>query len=201
VLRARRHAYLAVGWFWFLGMLLPTIGLVQVGVQGHADRYTYLPAIGLSIASVWGVAALLAGLRAPGLRRLATALAVLPLAAYGVAAAWQTRVWRDSETLFHYTLAVDPAVTLIRTSLASWHYQSGRPEQAIAELREVVTRQPGYAGGAYLLGVTYQLEGRLEEAIEQYRSAARLDPRNPRIRQRLDAALALQRGARARPAR
>jgi tetratricopeptide (TPR) repeat protein len=200
VLRALRYPYLAVGWFWFLGMLAPSIGLVQIGAHGYADRFTYLPAIGLSIATVWGVAALVAGVRAPGRHRLATALAMLPLAAYGVAAAWQTRVWRDSETLFRHTLAVQPAATLIRNSLASWYHVNGRPEQAIAEFREVVRRQPEYAEGAYMLGIAYQLEGRLEEATEQYRTAARLEPRKRKFRQRLEAVLALQRGARARPA-
>jgi hypothetical protein len=194
VLRARRHPHLAVGWLFFLGMLLPTTGIVQVGAQASADRYTYLPAIGVSLGAVWTVSEVIARVRAPALRRALSALAVVGLAGYGVAAFVQTRIWRDSETLYRHTLTVSPRATLIYFNLAAWLRQHGRADEAVAVYERAAARNPQDARAQYLLGVAYQLEGRLPEAIEQYRAAARLDPSNPKIRRRLQAALARQLG-------
>ena len=193
VLRARRDPYLAVGWFWFLGMLVPTIGIVQVGAQALADRYTYLPAIGLAVGMAWGVSEMIAGARTPAVRRLLSGVAVLGLAAYGVAAFAQTRIWRESETLYHHTLTVSPRATLIHLNLAALLNRQGRRDEAIEIYRTAAALNPSNARAPYLLGVAYQHQGRLAEAIEQYRTAARIDPQDPRPRERLAAALAQQR--------
>jgi hypothetical protein len=193
-LGARRRPYLAVGWLWFLVMLAPTLGIVQVGQQAFADRYTQLPSIGVCLAIVWAGAELLARVRTPALRRCLVAAAVLAFAAYAAAAFVQTRIWRDSETLYRHTLTVSPRATLIYFNLAAWLRQHGRADEAVAVYERAAARNPQDARAQYLLGVAYQLEGRLPEAIEQYRAAARLDPSNPKIRRRLQAALARQLG-------
>jgi hypothetical protein len=190
---ARRRPYLAVGWLWFLGMLVPTIGIVQVGAQSAADRYTYFPAIGLAVAIVWGVSELIAGARAPAMRRLLSAMAVLGLAAYGVAAFAQARIWRESETLYRHTLTVSPRATLIHLNLAALLNRQDRRDEAIEIYRTAAALNPNDARAPYLLGLAYQRQGRLAEAIEQYRIAARIDPKDPRPRKRLAAALARQR--------
>ena len=107
VLGARTHPYFLVGWLWYLGTLVPVIGFVQVGAQSHADRYTYLPQVGLAIAFSWGIADVAA--RVPR-RRLAAAgagtAAVLALAALGFTAWLQVHHWRDSIALFRRAVDV-----------------------------------------------------------------------------------------------
>jgi len=94
------------------------IGIAHVGRQALADRYTYLPMIGLDVALVWGVSEIFA--HVPALRRLLSAAAACVLVGYGVVAFAQTRVWRDSETLFRHTLAVSPRASVIHRNLAGW---------------------------------------------------------------------------------
>ena len=103
----RRAPYLLVGWLWFLGCLVPVIGLVQVGWQGMADRYTYLPSVGLYLAAVWGIADLVA--RRPRLRAAATAGLGLALVLLTVKTRQQVRTWSDSLTLFSHALEVAPS--------------------------------------------------------------------------------------------
>ncbi|HEY8156989.1 MAG TPA: tetratricopeptide repeat protein [Myxococcota bacterium] len=180
VWRARRFPPLLVGWLWFLGLLVPTLGIVHVGRQAFADRYTYLPAIGLSIALVWGAAELGSRVRAPALRRLLCAAAALALAGYGLAAQLQTRVWRDSETLLRHTLAVSPRASAMRFNLAGWLYHEDRAEEAIPEYRAALEVDPGNAVLHFDLGRALHSLGRSAEAIEEYRRAAAIEPRNPK---------------------
>src|SRR5260370_17360465 len=100
----KKGPYLVTGWLWYLGMLVPVIGLVQVGWQGHADRYTYLPQIGLYFLLTWAVADLTAGWRRQ--RDIWSASAAVIISALSWLACTQTSYWRDSETLFTPPLAV-----------------------------------------------------------------------------------------------
>jgi len=181
VLRARRHPPFAVGWLWFLGLLVPTLGFVQVGRQALADRYTYLPAIGLAVALVWGLAELGAQVRAPRLRRFLCAAAALVLAGYGLAAHVQTRVWRDSETLLRHTLAVSPRASVMRFNLGGWLLTQDRLDEAIQEYRAGLAVDPGNALMHFDLGRALHSQRRTAEAIEEYRRAAAIEPRNPRF--------------------
>ena len=142
VLRARQPPYL-IGWLWFLGLLVPTLGFVQVGRQALADRYTYLPSIGLAVALVWGVAELAARLRTPAARRLFCAAAAVVLAGYGVAAYFQTRIWRDSESMLRHTLAVSPRASAMRFNLGRWLYLDQRPDEAIEQSPGRARGRPG----------------------------------------------------------
>ncbi len=180
VLRARRPFYLT-GWLWFLLLLVPTLGFVQVGRQALADRYTYLPAIGLSVALVWGVAELGAQWRAPAARRLFCAAAALVLAGYGIAAHFQTRIWRDSETMLRHTLAVSPRASAMRFNLGGWLYLQNRVDEAIEQYRAGLEVAPNNALMHFDLGRALHAKGRVSEAIEEYRRAAALEPRKARF--------------------
>lgn len=119
LLGGRRWKYLLTGWAWYLVALLPVVGLVQVGVQSTADRYTYLPAVGLFLVFAWGLADSLTALRLPGW--LGGLIAAGCLAACGLLASRQITYWRNGETLFLHTLAVDPTNMVAVDNLA-WTY-------------------------------------------------------------------------------
>jgi len=140
-----RAPYLLTGWLWFLIMLGPVIGLVQVGGQAMADRYTYLPGIGLLVAAVWSLPPLAARF-APRLQRaLPAALVCLLALAATVAAHRQTGWWRDSETLYLRTLAVTKDNFIIHYNLAVEYAETGRRAEALAHYDAVLVINPGYA--------------------------------------------------------
>jgi len=139
----RRRPWLLVGWLWFLGMLVPMLGLVQVGSQARADRYTYLPLIGLSIVPVWALAELAA--RGPRARVAAGALCGVALLGLALLAHRQAALWRDGVTLFRHTVAVTRDNPLARAQLADALVEAGRPAEAAPELRAAVRQAPGYA--------------------------------------------------------
>jgi protein O-mannosyl-transferase len=174
VVGRRRFPYLFVGWFWYLGMLVPVIGLVQIGMQAMADRYTYLPQIGLCIVVAW--AATQAVVSWPTGRRACGAgagLAVLIL----MGCAWrQASYWCDSETLWTRTLACTTQNMVARYNFAVTLQHRGKLDEAIAQYREVLKIKPGYVDAYNNLGVTLQRSGRLDEAIAQYELGLKIDP-------------------------
>ena len=171
---ARRAPYLVVGWLWYLGTLLPVIGIVQVGTQAMADRYTYVPAIGLFIAVAWGVAALAA--RRPAPRGLAMAAAVL-LVALAARTVVQLRAWRDSASLFAATIAAVPDSWVAHYNLGNAWMAAGRTAEAEAEFSETVRLRPRFARGHNNLGDALDALGRHERAIAAYQEAIRVNPR------------------------
>jgi Flp pilus assembly protein TadD len=170
----RNRPYLLVGWLWYLGMLAPVIGILQVGWQAYADRYTYLPQIGLCVAGTW-MAADWAGQRR-GRRAALGAMAVIVPCALAAAAYHQTRYWRDSESLWTHTLECTRDNFLAHKNLGILLVQQGHTEEAIAEYREAVGINPSYKETHYDLGNALFRQGRTEEAIAEYREALRLDP-------------------------
>ncbi|HWR98066.1 MAG TPA: tetratricopeptide repeat protein [Candidatus Methanoperedens sp.] len=167
----RRRGYLAAGWFWFVGMLVPVIGLVQVGNQARADRYMYLPLAGLLVAGVWGGADL--AWRRRGAAAGAAAALVVALAAL---CAVQADFWRDSETLFRHTLAVSGESGIIRNNLGTALFRAGRKEEAVEHFREAVHGNPGSLLFRTNLVTTLAEVGRREEALAHYREGLRLNP-------------------------
>ena len=172
----RRRPYLLVGWLWFLGMLVPVIGLVQVGRQSMADRYSYVPLVGVFIMVVWGVADATAGWtrRAWVLGPVAGAVLV------GCAAlTWrQLGFWQDSETLFRHALAVThnnfTAHDCLGYALA---HSRGQRAEAIAEYRAAVQLDPNQADVHHALGkILAETPGDLDEGISEFRMALRLKP-------------------------
>ncbi len=171
---SRRRPYLAVGWLWYVGTLVPVIGLVQVGGQSHADRYTYVPLIGIFVAVAWGVPSLLAGWRQ---RRVALgALAGASLLALSAAAWAQAGYWRDSVALFTRAAAVTDGNWLALYNLGHACNRLGRHPEAVDHFREALRIKPDYANGWNNLGVSYIGLGRHGDAIGCFREALRLRP-------------------------
>jgi tetratricopeptide (TPR) repeat protein len=146
VLRAARSApHLFTGWFWYLGTLVPVVGLVQVGYQSHADRYTYVPLIGIFVAAVWAVAG--AAATRPRARAAAAVLTGAALLALSVRSWHQVGYWRDSETLYERALEVAPDSPNIRWNLAMLLTEHGRPAEAIPHLRHLTEIAPNFMAG------------------------------------------------------
>lgn len=151
--QARRRPYWLTGWFWFLGTLVPVIGLVQVGDQAMADRYSYLPLIGLFIAVVWGAADLL-GLF-PERRLVAGIAASALLAGSAVATSLQLPYWRDAATLFERALAVTSKNHVAHNNLAVILFEEGNYAAARDHLANALVIVPDYALAHYNLANTY----------------------------------------------
>ncbi|HEY6871691.1 MAG TPA: tetratricopeptide repeat protein [Geobacteraceae bacterium] len=176
VLKRRRYPFLPVGWFWFLGTLVPVIGLVQVGSQAMADRYTYLPLVGLFIIIAWGAPAMAVHWRH---RRAALAAAsLLSLAVLSVCTWRQVGHWRNSEELFTHALAVTANNPVAHNHLATALVKKGRNEEAIAHSREALRLAPNYASAHHNLGMAFAAQGRLGEAVEQYLAELRIIPQD-----------------------
>jgi tetratricopeptide (TPR) repeat protein len=176
VVRRKQNPYLIVGWFWFLIMLVPVIGIVQVGLQGHADRYTYLPQIGFYIALTWLVLDLAKKWRshaivlAPGAIAVVTTLSIL---------AWkQTAHWRDTESLWTYTLTVTPESDVAHTGLAGILFAQGKIDDAIAHYRRAIASRSGNSGAQHGLAAALTQQHKVDEAIEHYEKALELQPDN-----------------------
>lgn len=171
----RRKPYLLVGWLWFLGMLVPVIGLVQVGDQLSADRYTYLPSIGLFVAAVFGIADIVV---ARGVKALIWGpAALLALIGCSWGTIWQLRFWQDSETLFTRALRVTSSNSVALNNLGAALLQRGKIDEAIDRLKQAVQSQPGNAKAENNLGLALVKVGRFEEAEHCYRQALELSPR------------------------
>lgn len=161
--QARRRPYLPVGWFWYLGTLVPVIGLVQVGDQAMADRYTYIPIIGLFIIAAWGGAELAS--RRPGLRLSLWATAVAVVLACLFTARAQTGHWRDSKTLWTHALAVDPSNHAAEAGVASVLLNEGKVEESIAHMEKAVALNPSNPQLHGSLGVTLVKGGHAGRAL------------------------------------
>jgi tetratricopeptide (TPR) repeat protein len=174
-LRATRP-YLLVGWLWFLGTLVPMIGVVQVGGQAYADRYTYLPSIGLGFAVSLGLAELARGARLP---RPAAALgAVAVVAALGIATWRQTQVWRDSVTLFEHTVEATANNHFIRLLLAGEYVERNDFQRAEAMLKEALAEGASPVRVRVAMSALYDREHREEDALREIDAALALDPDN-----------------------
>jgi tetratricopeptide (TPR) repeat protein len=164
VFSGRRRPYLPFGWLWYLGTLLPVIGLMQVGGQARSDRYTYLTMLGVAVALTWLAGDLCSRRRAARLP-LSTAFAVL-LAVLAVSSAAYAGVWRDSLTLYEYTVRVTKDNFIVLNNLGSMLMSSGRNERAIAVLKETERINPEHCNAPYNLGVTLIRAVRNWEALE-----------------------------------
>ena len=168
----RRKPYLFVGWFWFLGTLVPMIGLAQVGIQGMADRYSYLPSIGIAVVCAFAARDLVARYHVPA--PVTGTAAVVVLASSILVTEHQVSFWRNTETLMVRTLAVTRDNFMAHTFLGSYYYQEGRTSEALAEFREglrlqekAVVRIPWMVRQSVpvhlLLGAAFEREGNLND--------------------------------------
>ncbi len=165
----RRQPALIVGWLWFLGTLVPVIGLVQVGNQAFADRYTYLPYIGLFVAIVWTLRSLLD-------RKVVVVAVVVVLSTLGVRTWYQTRHWKDTITLFRHTVAVTQNNYLIHDNLGNLLAGEGHLDEALEQYREAVRIRPAFTQGHYNAGVALSKAARYEEAVPYFDEAVRQQP-------------------------
>jgi len=169
LLRARSRPWIAFGWLWFLATLLPVIGLVQVGRQAMADRYTYLPLIGVSIA---------VGMEAPRLfgRKAALALGVLAAVGWIAMTRYQVSLWKDDVTLFAHAVRVTDRNSLAHYRLGFALGALGRRDEALAEYRAALAIRPDYADPYNNIGQIEQDFGRPADALASYDRALALDP-------------------------
>ena len=170
----KKRPYLLVGWLWYLGMLVPVIGIVQVGSQSIADRYAYLPLVGLSFAIIW-LAAELVGRRRL-LKRTAAAVACVALMSLAAQAYRQAAYWKSSRELFEHTLAVTDKNAFIHNNLGVFHFQEGRYDDAIAQFRQAAAVAPTYAEAHNNQGMVLVKLQRTDEAMGQYQAALAINP-------------------------
>jgi protein O-mannosyl-transferase len=189
VFRARRNPYLFVGWAWYLGTLVPMIGIVQVGSQQMADRYTYFPLIGLFIALVWLISDLASERLLP--KWVLPAVAAASLLGIGSAAILQIGYWRDSLTLFRHAVESAPNNPLATSALGFALMSQGRPAEGITLLESAVRMAPEDPQTQYNVAVGLQSVGRPKEAAEHYQAALALNPQDAEAHTNLGVLLAM----------
>jgi cytochrome c-type biogenesis protein CcmH/NrfG len=186
----KKAPYFMTGWLWYLGMLVPVIGLVQVGWQGHADRYTYLPQIGLYIAVTWAVTDLT---RLWRLQRIVLGAAGLVLIGTLSWRAWlQTSYWRDSETLFTHALAVTSNNDVALNNLGIIFLEKGQLDDAISRLQAAIDLRPENGPAHDNLAKALLKKGQVAEAMVHYRKFLEIEPENVEARNTLGTALIQQ---------
>ncbi len=181
-----RTPSLITGWCWFLGTLVPVIGLVQVGQQSIADRYTYIPSLGILIALVWGVHQCVAGRNF--LTRVVTVAAGFALSLCLLLTRQQTGYWKSPESLARHALAVTRDNFIAHDLLGEVFEERGQYDDALQERVETLRLQPNFAPAHNNLGIALQKRNRLPEAMSHFEQALRLRPRYPEAHYNLGAA-------------
>jgi Tfp pilus assembly protein PilF len=170
----RKHPYVPTGWFWFVGTLVPVIGLVQVGIQSMADRYTYLPLIGVFLVVVWGFD------EARVRWRLPESLVLFLVGIFLLAGAWGTRnqlsYWRDSETLFRHTLAVTENNYLAYNNLGTCLSEKGQLAEARDCFQKSLRIKPNNVDALCNMGSVLTRSGQWNEAVDYYHRALQIAP-------------------------
>ncbi len=170
----RNRKYLPVGWFWFVGTLIPVVGLVQSGAQSHADRYTYIPYIGLFIVIAWGLPELLS--KWP-YRKIALGIAAaMVLTAMGIYTYRQAGYWKDSSTLFAHAIEVTQNNYIVYNNLGNAYFKLGRYQDAIEVYKQAIGIKPDFAEAHSNLGSAYGNLGRYQDEIESCKQAIRIKP-------------------------
>jgi tetratricopeptide (TPR) repeat protein len=188
---ARERSYLIVGWLWFLGTLVPVIGWVRAGDQAMADRYTYIPLIGLFIALVFGLADLASTWRLGRVFVATASAATLLLSAY--LTTLQISRWHDSETLFTHVLSVTSDNAVAQNNLGSVLGQRGKHAEAIPHFAEAVRIKPHYFDALENLGMALREQGKAAEAVGFFQRAIRVKPESAKTYWQLGLALEDQR--------
>jgi tetratricopeptide (TPR) repeat protein len=183
----RKFPYIITGWFWYLIMLVPVIGVIQVGTQAHADRYTYLPQIGLFILVTW----LMVDLAAAGRfqQKILAAAAGIVIAVLAWRASLQASYWRDNEQLWRHTLAVTTNNSIAHNNLGNALLQKNRTDDAMTQFQQAVEISPNDSDIQNSLGNALFQSGKIADAITRYRMALQLQPNNAEVCNNLGNAL------------
>jgi Flp pilus assembly protein TadD len=172
----KKRPYLVVGWLWYVCMLIPVIGIVQVGLQGHADRYTYLPQIGLYLGVTWWISELLSRWRYG--RAALTTAAILIIASLTGASRVQASYWKDSERLWQQTIANTSNNHVAHAHLADLLLRQGRINDAISHCQEAVRIQPNDTDAQNNLGLALLLSGDEADAAIHFEQSLASNPNN-----------------------
>jgi tetratricopeptide (TPR) repeat protein len=175
---AKNHRYLATGWFWYLGTLIPVIGIIQVGSHAYADRYTYITLTGLFIIIAWGLTELLAKwLSASPQRKITLGLSMaIVLTTLGICAHRQTSYWKNSVTLFSHTIEVTQNNCVAYNNLGLAYDALGCYPEAMEDFSQAIRIKPDYAEAYTNLGTVYARLGRYQEAIDVHKQAIKFKP-------------------------
>jgi len=174
----RKAPYFAVGWFWYLGTLVPVIGIVQVGGQAMADRYTYIPLIGIFIIVAWGVPKLISKWRyKEKVLSISVGIIIITL----LITTWrQVSHWKNSITIFKHAIRVTdkkyPGFSVVHNNLGIALVAEGKNEEAISHYKMAIKIKPDFAEAHYNLGIVLVAEQKKEEAIYHYKMAIELKP-------------------------
>jgi tetratricopeptide (TPR) repeat protein len=168
--------FLFVGWFWYLGTLVPVIGFIQVGRQAMADRYTYFPSIGIAIMLIWGIFHLWPEEKQ---RKIIIIPATIIFAALTFLTWEQCGYWKNSTTLFSHVLQVTKNNYLAHTNLGVALVEEGKTQEAISHYRAALQIKPADDNTHYNLANALKKQGAIDEAIFHYRQALRIEPANP----------------------
>ena len=172
--RRRQNPYLIVGWLWYLVMLVPVIGIVQVGLQGHADRYTYLPQIGLYVACVWLICDLTKLWRVQKIILVGAALVIV--GTLSILSARQATYWRDTETLWRRTLVVTPESDVAQTGLGGILFVRGKIDEAIGHYEQALHLRDGNVAAHFGLARALAAQQKIDPAIFHLRKALEIQP-------------------------
>ena len=179
----RKQPWLLMGWLWYLVILLPVVGIIQVGQQAHADRYTYLPQIGIYVALTWLAAQWAAKWHAG--RMTMGSLMTIVLGVFMICGWKQTTYWKNRETLWTHTLGCTTSNYPANCNLGNFFLQKGRADEAISHYQQALHINPTFAEAHYNLGVALGRKGRVEEAIAQYQKALEIQPGHAQARYNL----------------
>jgi len=179
LLLGRRKPYIFLGWFWYLGTLVPVIGFVQIGAQGMADRYTYVPSIGIFIIVAWGAAELAARRRYR--RFILVVSAAVILVVWGMCTFLQLRYWKDNSTLFAHTLKVTRNNYIMHNNYGMVLLEQGQYEEAIKHFNETLRLRPTCFSAYNSLATVYIKQEKYNEAIECRIKSLAIEPNQPLI--------------------
>jgi len=187
---AAKHRYLLTGWLWYLGTLVPVIGLVQVGSQAMADRYSYITLTGLFIIIAWGIPELVGKWK---YKKIALAIsALLVVSSVSVCTWFQAGYWRDSITLFQHSLDLSQDNHIAHLHMAKALCESGKPDEGVKEYRIYLQMRPNDADVISNLGVELISQNRLDEGIAEYKRYLQIKPNDPNMHNDIGVALCRQ---------
>ncbi len=175
LLKLRKAPYLSVGWLWYLGTLVPVIGLVQAGFwPAMADRFTYVPATGIFVIIAWGLPELVAGWQYR--KKILFSAAAVVLLFFMAMTSVQVKYWRDSKALYEHTLEVTKNNYLVHNNLGNVYFRNRQFPEAVYQFSEALRINPGYAVAHNGLGAALIRMGNIEKAISHFQEAIKINP-------------------------